>query len=64
MATSSIQLRDLVIHKQIEIVGMVVFVDPKKQECRVRLDDDLPLETWSFHEVDLYQKLPESPKSP
>jgi hypothetical protein len=56
MTNDSIQLRDLVIHKQIEIVGMVVFVDPKKRELRVRLDEDLPLETWSFTEVDLFQK--------
>ena len=56
MANDPIQLRDLVIHRQIEIVGMVVFVDPKKQECRVRLDEDLPLETWGFGEVDHYQR--------
>jgi hypothetical protein len=56
MANETIQLRDLVMHRQIEIVGMVVFVDLKKQECRVRLDEDLPLETWSFREIDLYQK--------
>ena len=56
MANEPIRLRDLVVHKQIEIVGMVVFVDPKKRECRVRLDDDLPLETWGFGEVELFQK--------
>lgn len=56
MHKADYQLRDLLIHKKIEIVGMVVFVDRKQGVYRVCVDDDMPVENWGFHEVDLYQK--------
>jgi hypothetical protein len=58
MPNASFQLRDLVIHKKIEIVGMVVFVDAKRQQYRVCVDEDMPVENWGFGEVELYQKIP------
>ncbi len=56
MHKAQFKLRDLLIHKKIEIVGMVVFVDHKKGIYRVCVDDDMPVENWGFGEVDLYQK--------
>lgn len=56
MLNASFQLRDMLVHKQIQTVGMVVFVDSKKQRYRVCIDQDMPLEEWAFHEVELYQK--------
>ncbi len=35
---------------------MVVFVDRKRGEYRVKVDDDMPVETWTFAEVDLFQR--------
>jgi hypothetical protein len=56
MHKANFQLRDMLIHKKIKIVGMVVFVDRKKGIYRVSVDDDMPVENWSFGEVELYQK--------
>lgn len=56
MSNDFFQLRDLVIHKKMQIVGKVVFVDSKRQQYRVSVDEDMPVENWAFHEVDLYQK--------
>ncbi len=56
MPKTSFQLRDLVIHKKMQIVGKVVFVDSKSQQYRVSVDEDMPVENWAFHEVDLYRK--------
>lgn len=56
MHKANFQLRDMLIHKKIKIVGMVVFVDRKKGIYRVNVDDDMPVENWSFDEVELYQK--------
>ena len=55
MPSSFFQLRDMLIHKKIQTVGMVVFVDSKRQRYRVCIDEDMPLEEWAFHEVELYQ---------
>lgn len=56
MPNASFQLRDMLIHKKIQTVGMIVFVDAKRQRYRVCVDEDMPLEDWGFHEVELYQK--------
>lgn len=56
MLNNTFQLRDTVIHKKIQTVGRVVFVDAKRQKYRVVVDEDMPLEEWAFHEVELYQK--------
>lgn len=56
MPNSSFQLRDTLIHKKIQTVGRVVFVDAKRQKYRVVVDEDMPLEEWAFHEVELYKK--------
>jgi hypothetical protein len=56
MSNAPFQLRDFVMHKRMEIVGMIVFVDKKLQQYRVCVDDDMPVENWGFHEVELYQK--------
>ena len=61
MNQAAFQLRDLVIHKKIEIVGMVVFVDPKRRQYRVCVDEDMPVETWGFDEVDFYAKGAQTP---
>jgi hypothetical protein len=50
----------MVIHKKMDIVGQVVFVDIKKGECRVCVDEDMPVENWVFAELELYQKAPGS----
>ena len=60
MSKAPFQLRDMVIHKKMDIVGQVVFVDVKKSECRVCVDDDMPVENWGFAELELYQKAPGS----
>lgn len=56
MSDALFQLRDYVIHKRIEVVGMVVFVDKKRGEYRVCVDEDMPVENWSFAEVELFKK--------
>jgi hypothetical protein len=56
MSDTPFQLRDYVIHKRIEVVGMVVFVDKKRGEYRVCVDEDMPVEHWGFAEVDLFKK--------
>jgi hypothetical protein len=56
MHKADYQLRDLLIHKKIEVVGRVVFVDRKNAIYRVSVDDDMPVENWGFGEVELYQK--------
>lgn len=56
MSSSAFQLRDTLIHKKIQTVGRVVFVDAKRQKVRVVVDEDMPLEEWAFHEVELYQR--------
>lgn len=56
MPQAPFQLRDLVIHKRMEIIGKVVFVDVKRQQYRVSVDEDMPVENWGFHEVELHQK--------
>ena len=54
MSENSFQLRDRVKHKRIDIVGMIVFVDKKRQEYRVSVDDDMPVQHWGFSEVELF----------
>jgi len=56
MLNTPFQLRDMLVHKTIQTVGMVVFVDSKHQRYRVCIDEDMPLEEWAFHEVELFQK--------
>ena len=53
---SPFELRDFVKHKRIDIVGMVVFVDKKRGEYRVSVDEDMPVMHWGFNEVELFQK--------
>ena len=56
MSTIPFELRDLIKHKRIDIIGKVVFVDKKHQEYRVSVDEDMPVEHWCFSEVELHQK--------
>ena len=56
MSNAPFELRDFVKHKLIDIVGMVVFVDKKRQEYRVSVDEDMPVQHWGFSEVELFQK--------
>ncbi len=56
MPPTPFQLRDLVIHKRMEIIGKIVFVDVKRQQYRVSVDEDMPVENWGFQEVELHQK--------
>jgi len=56
MSTTPFELRDFVKHKRIDIVGLVVFVDKKRQEYRVSVDEDMPVQHWGFGEVELFQK--------
>lgn len=56
MPNTSFRLRDFVIHKRIQVVGQVVFVDAKRRQYRVCVDEDMPVENWGFDEVDLYHK--------
>jgi hypothetical protein len=58
MPTPPFELRDFVKHKLIDIVGLVVFVDKKRQEYRVSVDEDMPVQHWGFGEVELFQKKP------
>jgi hypothetical protein len=62
MADKKFQLRDMVIHKKIEIVGTVVFVDMKHEICRVCVDEDMPVENWGFNEMELFRE-PIAPNS-
>ena len=56
MSISPFQLRDFVKHKRIDIVGKIVFVDKKREEYRVSVDEDMPVQHWRFGEVELFQK--------
>lgn len=56
MSNITFRLRDTLIHKKIQTVGRVVFVDAKRQKYRVVIDEDMPLEEWAFHEVELFTK--------
>ena len=60
MENKPFQLRDMVVHKRIDIVGTVVFVDSKHQLCRVCVDEDMPVENWNFNDMELFKK-PEIP---
>jgi|GEM_PF-3241043 len=55
MPKAEFRLRDMLLHKKIDIVGMVVFVDHKNGIYRVSVDDDMPVENWVFGEVELYR---------